>query len=245
MLRSDQDFQDNLSLANHVLHQFSDDFPNVNEMYRKSDNAGCYNCKACPESLYKICRKSGIILNQMDFIEPRKGKNQCDHDSAVARSVLRSFVDEGNNILTAEDIFNALITSGINDTKVTAVSFKKGNFKLTCIPIDGISIYHSFEFTEAGMKIWRYFNVSAGVFRKYSKDCSFHSAAVTIKEFTTFKATTKVQKKKNKVLIINFARLCFVVKQVALKLSKISRSVITICYKDYKTFQRQLHHLIR
>ena len=67
LLRSDQDFQDNLSLADHVLHQFSDDFPNVNEMYTKSDNAGCYNCKACPESLYKICRKSGIILNQMDF----------------------------------------------------------------------------------------------------------------------------------------------------------------------------------
>ena len=97
--RSNQDFQDTLSLAYHVLRQFSDDFPNVNELYAKSDNSGCYHCKVCPESLYKICKKFGIILKRLDFNEPQKGKDQCDRDSAVARSVLRSFVDEGNNIL--------------------------------------------------------------------------------------------------------------------------------------------------
>ena len=137
LFRSDQDFQDAWSLADHMPHQYSDDFPNVNELYAKSDNAGCYHFKVCPEALYKIRKKSDIILKQLDSSEPQKGKDQCDRDSAVARRVFRSFVDEGNNILTAEDIFNALTTSGINDTKVSVVSFKKDKLKLTCTPIDG------------------------------------------------------------------------------------------------------------
>ena len=46
------------------------------------------------------------------------------------------------------------------------------------------------------MKIWRHFNVGAGIFRKYTKNWSFNSPAATITEFTTCKATTKVQKNK-------------------------------------------------
>ena len=77
-------------------------------------------------------------MKQLDFNEAQKGKHQCDRDSALGRSVLRSFFVEGNNILRAEDISNALTTSGINDTKVSEVSFKKDNFKFTYKAIDGI-----------------------------------------------------------------------------------------------------------
>ena len=86
-------------------------------LHAKSDNAGCYHCKVCLESLYKIFRKSGIILKQLDFSEPQKGKDQHDHDLIVARSALHSFVDKENNILTAEDISSALTTSGIKTPK--------------------------------------------------------------------------------------------------------------------------------
>jgi len=167
--RSDQDFQDSLSLADYVLRQFSADFQEVKELYGKSDNVGCYHCKVCPESIYKICKAVGITLKRLDFNEPQKGKDQCDRDSAVARSVLRSYVDEGNNVLSAEDIFTALVSSSMNDTKVSVVSFKKDVFNIACNPIDGISIYHSFEFSEANMKMWRYFNIGPGVSQNYSK----------------------------------------------------------------------------
>ena len=40
-------------------------------------------------------------------------------------------------------------------------------------------------------------------------------------------------------------KLCFIVKRIALKPSQISGNKITTCYKDYTTFQRQFHHLIR
>ena len=116
---SNQDFQNTLSLADYIPCQFSDDFPNVNDLYVKSDNTACYHCNFCLESLYKICNKSGIILKQLDFNEARKGKEQCDCDLAMARGfICFFFVDEGKNILTVKDIVNALTTSGINDPKV-------------------------------------------------------------------------------------------------------------------------------
>lgn len=131
-LISDQEFQNTLSLPDYVPCQFSDDFLSFKYLYAKSDNTACYHCNLCPESLCKMCNKSGIILTQLDFNEPRKGKEQRDCDLAMPRSFLCSFVDKGINILTVKDIFNALIKSRINDTKVLVVSFKKEIFKLTC-----------------------------------------------------------------------------------------------------------------
>ena len=40
--------------VDHVLHQFSDDFPKVNELYTKSDNAQCYHLKVCRISLKNL-----------------------------------------------------------------------------------------------------------------------------------------------------------------------------------------------
>ena len=39
--RSDQDVKDSLSLADHVIKQFTLDFPDIQELFAKCDNAGC------------------------------------------------------------------------------------------------------------------------------------------------------------------------------------------------------------
>ena len=61
-----------------------------------------------PETVYRICKENKIKLKRLDFNEPQKGKDQCDRDSALARNALRTYVDEGNNVVTAEDIYIAL-----------------------------------------------------------------------------------------------------------------------------------------
>jgi len=77
------------------------------------------------ESLNKICKQHGVALRRLDYNEPQKGKDQCDKDSAVARNVLRCFVDEGKDIVSAEDIYEALVMSKMKNTKVSVVSFDK------------------------------------------------------------------------------------------------------------------------
>ena len=119
--RSDQDVKDTLLLGEHVIKAFKSDHPDVVEC----DNASSYHGNFYPESLYHICKQNGITLWQLHHNQSQKGKDQCNQESAVARNMMRCFVDEGNNILTVEDIYEALVNSKMKNTKVSAVSFQK------------------------------------------------------------------------------------------------------------------------
>ena len=46
-----------------------------------------------------------------------------------------------------------------------------------------ISYYHSFEFTEAGIKVWRYYGTGAGILVPYSMKWSFTLGLRIIKPF--------------------------------------------------------------
>ena len=181
--RSDQDIKDSLSLGDYVVKEFSKDFPDVKELYCKSNNAGCYHGNPCPESIYKICKQNSITLKRLDYNEPQKGKDQCDRDSALARNALRRYVDEGNDVTSAEAVFKAFLASPITDAKVSEVQFDKSLFEVNGDSIQKISYYHSFEFTEAGIKVWRYYGIGAGILVPYSIKWSFTSGLRIIKPF--------------------------------------------------------------
>ena len=117
--------KDTLSLADQVIRSFKSDHLEIKEMFNKCDNASSYNGNFYGESLYKICKTNGIALRRLDYNEPQKGKDQCDRDSAVARNVLKCFVDEGNDIVSAEDIHKALNISKMKNARVSVVSFDK------------------------------------------------------------------------------------------------------------------------
>ena len=152
-------------------------------MYCKSDNAGCYHGNPYPESIHKICKQNSIKLKRLDYNEQQKGKDECDRDSALARNALRRYVDEGNDVASAEDIYKALLASPITNAKVSEVQFDKSIFGVNGDSIQKISYYHSFEFTEAGIKVWRYYGIGAGILVPYSIKWSFTSGLRIIKPF--------------------------------------------------------------
>ena len=99
----DQGTSSVISLADKVLHQFCTDEPGIRTLYAKSDNAGYYHGNYSAESIYHLCKEKNIQLLRYDFNEPCCGKDQCDRESAAEKSIIRSFVDAGND-LSAEDI---------------------------------------------------------------------------------------------------------------------------------------------
>ena len=68
----------------------------------------------------------GITLERHDFNEPQCGKDQCDRESAIAKKLMRTYVDEGNNILDANDIKEAILyKSGVPNSKVSVIEIGK------------------------------------------------------------------------------------------------------------------------
>ena len=115
----------------------------------------------------------------MDYDEPQKGKDQCDREAALAHNAIRKYVDEGNNLISANDIRKALCTSNLINTKVSVVSFNKG--LLTGTKIDKISSYHSYEISESNsITAWRYYNLGQGVKTKFDGNSDTFESAINV-----------------------------------------------------------------
>ena len=106
--RSDQGMSEILGIADIVLGEFKKEHPYAINIYGKSDNAGSYHGNFGAETLYKICQSKGVNLVRYDYNEPCCGKDQCNRESAVAKNLIHSFVDAGNDVIFANDIFKAL-----------------------------------------------------------------------------------------------------------------------------------------
>ena len=60
------------------------------------------------EGLFKVCKHAGFQLMRKDYNEPCRGKDKCHRESAAAKSIINSFVDASNDLMTAEDVYKVL-----------------------------------------------------------------------------------------------------------------------------------------
>ena len=67
-----------LPVTDHLCKQIKADFPNIKNVFSKSDNAGCYSENGYLEGACHILKENGFSLTEHDFNEPQKGKDQCD-----------------------------------------------------------------------------------------------------------------------------------------------------------------------
>ena len=94
----------------------------MNMLFGKSDNANCYHSNFATERLYHLCKQHGVQLLRYDYIEPSKGKDQCDRESATAKALLRNYVDARNDLANANDIYSGLhYASGVANDKVAVI----------------------------------------------------------------------------------------------------------------------------
>ena len=116
-------------------HRISDTLNLADVVY----NAGSYHRNYCLEVLYNICKNKNIRFLRYDYNEPCCDKEQCNRESAGAKSLLRSFVDADNDMTTANDICKGLRYGfGLKNALVgvieydNSVSFKNTENKGQC-----------------------------------------------------------------------------------------------------------------
>ena len=93
----------------------------MNMLFCKSDNANCYHSNFAAERLYHLCKQHGIQLLRYDYIEPSKGKDQCDRESATAKALLRNYVDARNDLANANIYSGLHYASGVANDKVAVI----------------------------------------------------------------------------------------------------------------------------
>lgn len=51
----------------------------------------------------EICKNIGLNPIRLDYNEPGKGKDQADRESALGKGRIQNYINEGNDVTTAEE----------------------------------------------------------------------------------------------------------------------------------------------
>ena len=154
-----------MAIYQSVLKQLKEDFPHLESIINKSDNAGCYHNEVL--FAWKVhWPRSNLNLKflQTLFNERQSGKYQCNHGSATAKRQMQYFIDSGNNINSADQIFearwsatalwsftaNVLDVRGQKYTKQTQIKNISKIHHVKYIYDDTKKEYHVWQFSEIG-----------------------------------------------------------------------------------------------
>ena len=103
---------DVMSVIEHLLQVVKLEYPFIRKAVLRSDNAGCYHNGPLLLSLPYMGERTGIKPLRYDFSDPQAGKDICDRKTAAMKAHIRRWVNEKHDVITAEDMKQALESHG-------------------------------------------------------------------------------------------------------------------------------------
>ena len=77
-----------------VVKQLKAIFPEINKVYLRQDNAGCYHSAATLLAIQQISITHKVKM-RIDFSDPQGGKGACDRKAATIKNSIRMYVNSG------------------------------------------------------------------------------------------------------------------------------------------------------
>ena len=96
----------------HLFQIIKAEYQSIRKAFVISDNAGCYHNGPLLLCLHEVAKNVGVNLIRYDFSEPQAGKDICDRKTAPMKAHIRRFVNENNDVKTAEEMRKALESHG-------------------------------------------------------------------------------------------------------------------------------------
>jgi len=114
-----------------------------------------------------ISKRTGVTIKRYDFSDAQSGKDICDRRIANAKSHMRRYLNEGNDIKTAFDMKKALDSyGGVKGCRASVVSVDPTKQQISTHKWTGITSFSNFEFNKAGVRVWKAYNIGKGQFLK-------------------------------------------------------------------------------
>ena len=81
-----QDSRTVLAILNDVFRRLKGIMPQLQSVYLRQDNAGCYHCSLSIVTARQVAEVNGLRLARMYFSDAQGGKGPCDRKAATIKS---------------------------------------------------------------------------------------------------------------------------------------------------------------
>ena len=95
--------------------------PELQRVYLRSDEAGCYHNSSLILAVRDVARRNCVTVQNYHYSEPQSGKDICDRIICPMKSSIRTYCNEGHDVLTAVDMRNALTEHPVKGTAAVSV----------------------------------------------------------------------------------------------------------------------------
>lgn len=158
-----------LAIMGDVLKKLKKAMPNLENVFCRQDNAGCYHSASTIIGAKLQAEKAGVTLKRLDFSDPQGGKGACDRKAASIKSHMQIFLNEGHDIETASQMKTAIESSGGIPGVVVTVAETPQRQTGKNLTWDGVSFINNVEYNSEGMKVWKAYNIGPGKVVPWSK----------------------------------------------------------------------------
>ena len=151
------------SIFQHLFETIKAEYPSISKAFLRSDNAGCYHNGPLLLCLSEIGKIAGVKPIRYDFSEPQAGKDICDRKTAPMKAHIRRFVNENNDVRTAEDMKRALEShGGLRGCRVAVVEIDASKDLHEDNKIPDISLLYNVKYEDNGIRLWKAYGIGAG-----------------------------------------------------------------------------------
>lgn len=150
-------------ILQHVIQTLKTEHPEIERVFLRQDNAGCYHSAGTVLACPSIEASTGVKVEGLDFSDPQGGKGAADRLAATTKNHIRMFINEGNDVTNAQQMKDALLShGGIEGVRVAVEDSLEESVSGELPKIAGISKLNNFRFTGGKLIAWRAYAVGSG-----------------------------------------------------------------------------------
>ena len=164
-----QDSRTVLAILNDVFRRLKGVMPQLQSVYLRQDNAGCYHCSLSFVTARQVAEVNGLRVARMDFSDAQGGKGPCDRKAATIKSHIAVYLNSGHDIETASQMLEAINSfDGVAGVHAMICSPPTSPLRLS-IKWEGVSFISNIQYDEECLRVWKAYKIGPGKLVPYSK----------------------------------------------------------------------------